>query len=407
MNRALLNKITLALAVVGCAIALVLTYKHFFPTVSIGCSAVGGDCNATIESRYGKLGAIPTSLLGLGMYLTLVGICVLRARSLAGNSAPGPDEKKLGIALFGVSALAFFISWWLQYVSFYVIMSFCPWCFASALTVTAIFLINAFDYLIRGRVLTGEQKMLSGVVVFIGLMLGFLHAPDIFHQIGIVVGPHRHQLAPVDPSTVHPPLVHPREELLADWLVFKGKPTALYTVIEFADYGCGHCREASEDMEKLLKQYPDRYRLAFRNFPLERWPYSMKEAVAAEAAGRQGKFWEMHDALFARQPEVETPQFNDFTIISIGKSIGLDVSRLKKDMESSEIRKRVARDHFIGQINHVTVTPSFFVIPSNPKGKVMLITGGKDATAVFNNPNDPFWSGSQSSLGNPEPSKLP
>src|SRR5437868_15362715 len=84
MSRVLLNRITLALAVVGCIIALVLTYEHFFPGVDIGCGLVGGNCHTTIESKYGKLGPIPTPLLGLGMYLTVAGLRVLRGRSLAG-----------------------------------------------------------------------------------------------------------------------------------------------------------------------------------------------------------------------------------------------------------------------------------------------------------------------------------
>ena len=240
MSRALLNKITLTLAVFGCFIALVLSYQHFFHGADIGCRAVGGDCHKTIESAYGRLGPIPTSILGLGMYLTLAGICILRARSLAASGDPGPEEKRLGAALFGISALAFCASWWLQYVSFFVILSFCPWCFASALTVTAILLVNFYDHLIVGRVLTGEQKMLSGVVLFIGLLLGFLHAPEVIWQVRTVLHPPVQGIKPILPNERNPIFVHPREELLTDWLAYKGKPTAAYTIVEFADYGCGH-----------------------------------------------------------------------------------------------------------------------------------------------------------------------
>lgn len=407
MSRALLNKITLALAALGCLIALVLTYEHFFPAADIGCSAVGGNCHHTIESAYGKLGPIPTSILGLGMYLTLAGICVLRARSLAGGDTPAsPEEKPLGAALFGISLLAFCISWWLQYASFFVILSFCPWCFASALTVTAIFLVNCYDYLIIGRALTGEQKMLSGVLVFIGVMLAFMYAPQVTMQVRRVLGP-KVQMISLPNGGPHPVGVHPREELLSAGLVFKGKPTAQYTIVEFADYGCGHCKEASEDMEKLLQKYPDRYRLAFRNFPLGRWPWSVQEAEAAEAAAKQGKFWEMHDAMFAHQPDIDNPTFNQEEILDWAKSIGLNLERLKKDMSSSAIGTRVKHDHDIGWINNVNLTPSFFIIPSDPKGRVLMIVGGADAKVVLNNPKDPFWSGNPSSLKNPETPNAP
>lgn len=407
MNRAILNKITLALAVVGCIIALVLTYEHFRPVADIGCGVVGGNCHATIESKYGKLGPVPTSVLGLGMYLTLAGICVVRSRSLSGRNAPGPDEKQLGTALFGISLLALGISWWLQYTALFVLVTFCPWCFGSALTVTAIFLVNCYDHLILGRALTGEQKMLTGVVGFIGVMLGFLYSPPIYIQYRIATAPPRPPRSTVKPGEFNEFMVHPREQLLSKGLVFKGKPTALYTIVEFADYGCGHCKEASADMETFLKQYPDRYRLAFRNFPLGRWPYSGMEAAAAEAAALQGKFWEMHDALFAHQPEIEDVGFTPETIGLWAKGINLDVARLKKDIDSAAIRDRVQHDHYIGEINNVSLTPSFFVIPSDPKAKVLMITGNVDAKVVLANPKDPFWSGNMSSLKNPETRPAP
>ncbi len=402
MSRALLNKITLALAVLGCIIALVLTYEHFFPAADIGCGLVGGNCHSTIESKYGKLGPIPTSLLGLGMYLTLAGLCILRARSLAGNNAPSSDEKPLGIALFAISTLAFCISWWLQYASFFIIYSFCPWCFASALTVTAIFVVNCYDYLIVGRALTGEQKMLSGVLIFIGAMLAFMYAPLIRSQYILITSPLVPRIAPPKDGTPHEVGVHPREEIVYEGLVYRGKPTAQYTLVEFADYGCGHCKEASEAMDKFVKQYPDRYRLAFRNFPLGRWPWSQTEAEAAVAAAKQGKFWEMHDVLFAHQSEVEGPSFNQETIFAMAKSIGLNVEKLKQDMSSEAVKKQVTHDHDIGWINNVNVTPSFFIISSDPKEKVRMIVGGVDAKVILDNPNDPFWRGETTSIKSPE-----
>jgi uncharacterized membrane protein/predicted DsbA family dithiol-disulfide isomerase len=405
MSRALLNKITLVLALVGCFIALVLTYEHFRPAADIGCSLVGGDCHSTIESKYGKLGPIPTSLLGLGMYLTLAGICVLRARSLAGRNAPGPDEKQLGATLFGISLLAFCISWWLQYAALYLVTSFCPWCFGSALTVTAIFLVNCYDQLIIGRALTGEQKMLTGVVAFIGVMLSFVYGPGVLDQYKIATSPRTVKEPGLPPGQVNPPFVHPRAELLTSDLHFKGKPTAAYTIVEFADYACTHCREASEEIDKMVAHQPDRYRLAFRNFPLGKWPHSAEEAAAAEAAGKQGKFWEMHDVMFAHQVEVDDLDFGTETILRWAKSIGLDVARLKKDMTSAKIKDYVAHDRYIALKNRINLTPSFFIVPADPQQKVMMLIGGTDAKVVLNNPSDPFWRGDPSSLKNPESAK--
>ncbi|MCW3053732.1 MAG: Protein-disulfide isomerase, partial [Chthonomonadales bacterium] len=297
------------------------------------------------------------------------------------------------------------ISWWLQYTSLFVIVSFCPWCFASALTVTAICAVNAYDYLVLGRVLTGEQKMLSGMLAFIGVMVAFIYAPQIlfqWHRATDPPGKERTTHPPVPPGPQNRPFEHPREELLSKGLHFKGKPTASYTIIEFADYACSHCAKASEEMNALMQKYPDRYRLAFRNYPLGKWRSSRAEAAAAEAAGKHGKFWEMHDILFAHQSEAENPEFDPAKILEWGRSIGLDVTQLKKEMGSGTMIAQVQEDYRIGWKNRITMTPTFFVVPTDPKGKVMMIIGDADLNPVLNNPQDPFWRGDLSSLKDPE-----
>jgi len=196
--------------------------------------------------------------------------------------------------------------------------------------------------------------------------------------------------------------VHPREELLSKGLRFKGKPTAAYTIVEFADYACSHCAKASKEIDALVQKYPDRYRLAFRNYPLGKWRASSVEAAAAEAAGKQGKFWEMHDILFAHQSEAENPEFDPMKILEWGRSIGLNTNKLKKDMSSDAMIAHVEEDYRIGTKNRITLTPTFFVVPSDPHGKVTMVVGDGDLKTVLDNPQDPFWSGDMRSLKNPE-----
>lgn len=260
---------------------------------------------------------------------------------------------------------------------------------------------------VLGRALTDQQEMLRGALVFIGVMIAFMYAPQVlfaFHTLmnppGMGGPPHPPQ--PHPPHNPYPSRVHPRDELLSGGVHFKGKPTATYTIIEFADYACSPCAKSSMEMDALLKRYPDRFRLAFRNYPLGRWPYSRAEAAAAEAAGLQGKFWEMHDLLFKHQSEVEARDFGPAVILNWGKSLGLDVTKLKKDMASGPMIARVQHDHYIGERNRIQLAPSFFVVPSDPKGKVMMIIGETDLKTVLDDPNDPFWSGDPSSLKNPE-----
>jgi hypothetical protein len=261
---------------------------------------------------------------------------------------------------------------------------------------------------VQGRASTSEQEMLRGVLVFIGVMIAFMYAPQILFAFHTIMNPpgmggatHPPQPPPLQ-NPHNPPKVHPRDELLSGGVHFKGKPTATYTIIEFADYANSHCAKSAAEMDALLKRYPDRFRLAFRNYPLGRWPYSRAEAAAAEAAGLQGKFWEMHDLLFKHQSEVEARDFGPAVILNWGKSLGLDVTKLKKDMASGPMIARVQHDHYIGEKNHIWLAPSFFVIPSDPKGKVMMIVGETDLKTVLDDPNDPFWSGDRSSLKYPE-----
>jgi protein-disulfide isomerase len=78
------------------------------------------------------------------------------------------------------------------------------------------------------------------------------------------------------------------------------------TIVEYGDYECPHCRAAHCVVNELLKHFDDQVRLVYRHFPLTKiHPHAQKAAEAAEAAGAQGKFWEMHDLLFERQDALD------------------------------------------------------------------------------------------------------
>ncbi len=80
----------------------------------------------------------------------------------------------------------------------------------------------------------------------------------------------------------------------------RGDPNAVITIVEFADFQCPYCKQTEATLNDLLERYPGQVRLAFRDFPLGSiHPYAEKAAEAARCAGKQGKFWDFHDALFA------------------------------------------------------------------------------------------------------------
>ena len=136
----------------------------------------------------------------------------------------------------------------------------------------------------------------------------------------------------------------------------KGPANAKLTIVEYADFECGHCKAASTVVDQLVEKYPDRIRVVFKHFPLSFHAMAKKAAAAAEAAGRQGKFWEMHHALFATQEFLD-----DDLIRGHAKAIGLDPVRFEKDWTDPAVVARVEASRKEAEGLGVNATPAFFV----------------------------------------------
>jgi protein-disulfide isomerase len=151
----------------------------------------------------------------------------------------------------------------------------------------------------------------------------------------------------------------------------RGNPDAPVTLEEFGDFQCPPCGKFSEFVEELLKEYNPRLRLVFRNFPLSGHEHAREAALAAEAAGLQGKFWEMHDTLY-REQETWTKAPNVRELFeSYAGTIGLDVDQFKKDMDGDKARERVDSDRALADFLGVKATPTLFINnrPVEPKDK--------------------------------------
>ena len=135
----------------------------------------------------------------------------------------------------------------------------------------------------------------------------------------------------------------------------KGAQKPKHVIVEYADFECGHCRAASAVVEQLVKKHPE-VQVVFKHFPLSFHAMAKQAASAAEAAGRQGKFWAMHDALFATQD-----MLSDELILGHAKALGLDVARFTKDLADPEIAKRVEASRAEGMSFGIDATPAFFV----------------------------------------------
>jgi protein-disulfide isomerase len=145
-------------------------------------------------------------------------------------------------------------------------------------------------------------------------------------------------------------------DLPADGSPAKGPATAPVVITEFGSYLCPHCAAEAPKLEALLKAHPKDLRLVFKPAWSPSNPVSERVTRAAMAAGAQGKFWEMHAALFANQPK-----FDDSDIEGYAKSVGVDPTKLKADMQSAATTERLAKDLAAAKTAHVDSLPSLWV----------------------------------------------
>jgi protein-disulfide isomerase len=129
------------------------------------------------------------------------------------------------------------------------------------------------------------------------------------------------------------------------------------TIVEFSDYQCPFCSQAEGLVKQVLETYPKDVRLVYKQFPLTSiHPNAMPASKAALAAGRQGKFWEMHQLIFDNQRQLGPEKFTEFA-----EKLTLDVPQFQKDMESPDILAQINREMQEGKSADVTGTPTIFV----------------------------------------------
>jgi protein-disulfide isomerase len=146
-----------------------------------------------------------------------------------------------------------------------------------------------------------------------------------------------------------------------DWA--KGNRTARVTLIEYSDFQCPSCARYSRMTKRLINELGDDLQLIFRHYPLRRHANAQLAAGSAEAAGRQGKFWEMHDLLFERQKEwAKTEQQEAERIcLQYARTLNLDEEQFQSDLRSQATMDQVNEDYQTGRQSGVKSTPTFFL----------------------------------------------
>ncbi len=143
-----------------------------------------------------------------------------------------------------------------------------------------------------------------------------------------------------------------------------GSPTATVTVEEFADFQCGTCAVKHPVIKEVIATYGSRIKFIFRSFPLTTiHDKAYDAAVAAEAAGIQGKYWEMQNQLFTNQQSWTTKDPVAFrgVLEEYAKKIGLDIEKFKTDMAGLAAKSRVDLDMQRGKSLRVSSTPTFYI----------------------------------------------
>lgn len=183
--------------------------------------------------------------------------------------------------------------------------------------------------------MNSETKLFAGImgatlviVVAVAVMLGNKSAPK-----------------PVDLAT----LVNPTSQAV-------GPAEAKVTIVEFSDFECPACKAVQPALDEVLNKYKDKVRFVYREFPLTQHTLALGAAQAAEAAGLQGKFWEMHRVLFTKSPELSKDN-----LIKYAMELNLDVAKFAADMDSGIVQERIQQDLTDGKKAGLKVTPTFFI----------------------------------------------
>ncbi len=144
----------------------------------------------------------------------------------------------------------------------------------------------------------------------------------------------------------------------------RGPADAPVTIVEYADFECPYCGQAEPALRELLAEFGDDIRYVYRHLPLpDVHPRAQLAAEAAEAAGKQGRFWEMHDLLFAHQDALRPPD-----LVAYADELGLDTPRIERELRRNDHAARIARDTESAELSDVSGTPELLRERPPPRG---------------------------------------
>lgn len=175
----------------------------------------------------------------------------------------------------------------------------------------------------------------------------------------------------VDVSSVDPVKITTSGEM-PDRVI--GDPASKVVVIEYADYQCPGCSAAFPQIKAVSEEYKSQVAFVFRNYPLTSGhQHAFAMAAAAEAAGLQGKFWQMHDLIYQTRSEwvdLQAEQRNE-RIEGFAQQLSLNIDQFKTDLTSKKVADKINGDRALGVKMNVDATPTFFINGKKVSGEIV------------------------------------
>jgi protein-disulfide isomerase len=351
--------LSLALCVIGLLVSEYMFLRTLWLIADVApqavdlCSAVfGGSCDATLKAAPALFG-IPLSGWGVVFFGTLILLLVI-AWALAGSFA-----RRAAYLCFAVTLPAALTAVWLASLFVFGQAPWCPLCSVSHVLTWA--LVPTFWLLARASPPATQRLGVRDLAGFGGTAVAALAiALLVGRQVTAQEAAHSPARALMEYTTT------PAQEIPvgADDARL-GPADAPVRLVVFSDFQCPGCREFALSLRRLADTFRDRLAIYFKHYPLstdchpglpvDLHPGSCQAAGAAEAARRQGKFWEFHDYLFEAGDAGE-PQLQE-----AARVVGLDLERFTADRSSDEVRRKAAADLELGSRLGVDGTPSVFV----------------------------------------------
>jgi protein-disulfide isomerase len=146
-----------------------------------------------------------------------------------------------------------------------------------------------------------------------------------------------------------------------------GPANAPVTIIEYSDFQCPYCAKAVEELRTVLQAYPTQVKLVFKQFPLDQHSQAALAAAASLAAHKQGKFWPLHDAMYADRTHLSKQN-----IEAMASKIGLDMKKFSQDWQAPSTKQEVLREMEEGERSGVQGTPTIFIDGKKYNGSLAL-----------------------------------